>query len=84
MSDEFNNEKTWESSAKAIWFDSGKNVWLIGNKENKGSDVAGVYARRIPGAGPDNGEMKWNYLNNGWKEDSNNDIKVQCIDNAGR
>ena len=62
LSDEVNDEKTWESSTKAIWFDSGKKAWLIGNKENKGSNIAGVYAKRMSGAGPDDGEIIWNYL----------------------
>ena len=83
LSSDSNNEKSWESHSKSIWFDSGKNVWLIGSQENKGTSVAGVYALSIPGSGPDNPKTSWNYRNKGWNKDSNKDIKVQCIDNAG-
>merc|ERR1712061_945897 len=71
-----NKENSWTSTSKAIWFYPEKNIWLIGRKQKIGGDVAGVYASRILGSGPDNGDIIWNYSNKGWKKDSAKDIKV--------
>ena len=59
--------ETWISFSKAIWFNSGKNAWLIGGKDNIGEDVAGVYAERLPESGPDDENIKWYYYKNVWK-----------------
>ena len=83
LSNEINDEKSWVSFSKAIWTSSTKSSWLIGSSSNIGTDTAGVYASKISGSGPDNEELIWHYRNNEWITDSGNDIKVQCIDNAG-
>ena len=83
LSTQINGEKSWTSTTKAIWFHSEKNIWLIGRKEKRGGDVAGVYGSRILGSGPDDGNIIWNYSSKGWKKDTAKDIKVQCMDNAG-
>ena len=84
MSDVVNNEQSWKSSSKAIWMNSGGNNWLIGSRDNIGTNVAGVYASRISGHGPDSEEVMWNYRDNGWKKDTAKDIEVKCINDQGK
>ena len=61
MSSVINGENSWTSAAKAIWYNSEKKIWLIGSKEKIGGEIAGVYARRVPGKGPEDDKNVWNY-----------------------
>ena len=56
-----NGENSWTSTSKAIWYNSERKIWLIGSKEKIGGKIAGVYARRIPGKGPEDDKNIWNY-----------------------
>ena len=54
----------------------------MGRKEKIGGNVAEVYGNRVPGSGPENGQIVWHYRNNGWKTDEARDISVNCIERA--
>ena len=83
LSSTVNGENSWTSTSKAIWYNSETKVWLIGSKNKIGGKSAGVYARGIPGKGPENTDNLWNYSNKGWKADKAKDIKLQCIKTNG-
>ena len=48
-----NKEQSWISNEnnKAVWYNSEKNIWLIGSKDKIGGDIGSFYARGIPGSG---------------------------------
>jgi len=79
-----NGEANWVSDTKAIWAYPKKKIWLIGSLSKLGGEIAGVYARRVEGAGPDSDSIVWNYSSGGWKRDDAKDIELKCQDVSER
>ena len=75
---QINGTHIWTSVSHAIWYHSEFDAWLIGNKENIGEAICGIYAYDNYG-GLDDANNEWYYYSDiGWIPASANDIFIHC------
>ena len=67
-----NGKQYWiqDQGSNAIWYEKEKKDWLIGRKEDLGTDICSLYSRNDT-TGPEEATT-WKYLENGrWMSTSN-------------
>ena len=76
-----NGKQSWTSDPYAIWYQSEYDVWIIGNLDKIGQNVAFIYANDDYG-GLDDANNEWYYSDgSNFVSAGANDVNITCTSN---